>query len=74
MLLLWRPKSLGEELSKESSSAVTSSQYTSKTRSATTGTRRPWSGLLKVAWRGVNRRNLKFINFRHNYKPGLVLE
>jgi hypothetical protein len=22
----------------------------------------------------VNRRNLKFINFKHNYKPGLVLE
>jgi hypothetical protein len=23
---------------------------------------------------GVNRRNLKFINFKHNYKPGLALE
>jgi hypothetical protein len=23
---------------------------------------------------GVNRRNLKFINFKHNYKPGLMLE
>jgi hypothetical protein len=22
----------------------------------------------------VNRRNLKFINFKHNYKPGLALE
>jgi hypothetical protein len=22
----------------------------------------------------VNRRNLKFIDFKHNYKPGLVLE
>jgi hypothetical protein len=23
---------------------------------------------------GVNRENLKFRNFKHNYKPGLVLE
>jgi hypothetical protein len=23
---------------------------------------------------GVNRRNLKFINFKHNYKTGLALE
>jgi hypothetical protein len=23
---------------------------------------------------GVNRANLKFINFKHNYKPGLALE
>jgi hypothetical protein len=23
---------------------------------------------------GVNRRNLKIINLKHNYKPGLVLE
>jgi hypothetical protein len=23
---------------------------------------------------GVNRWNLKFINFKHNYKPGLALE
>jgi hypothetical protein len=23
---------------------------------------------------GVNRRNLKFTNFKHNYKPGLALE
>jgi hypothetical protein len=22
----------------------------------------------------VNRRNLKYINFKHNYKPGLALE
>jgi hypothetical protein len=24
--------------------------------------------------RGVNRRKLKFTNFKHNYKPGLALE
>jgi hypothetical protein len=30
--------------------------------------------LLKVAYRGVNRRKLKFINLKHNYKPGLALE
>jgi hypothetical protein len=23
---------------------------------------------------GVNRRNMKFINFKHNYKPGLALK
>jgi hypothetical protein len=23
---------------------------------------------------GVNRRNLKIVNFKHNYKPGLALE
>jgi hypothetical protein len=50
MLLLWRTKSLGEELSKESSSAVASSQYPSKTRSTTTSTRRPWLGL--QPWKG----------------------
>jgi hypothetical protein len=29
---------------------------------------------LKVAKRGVNRANMKFTNFKHNYKPGLALE
>jgi hypothetical protein len=43
MLLRWRTKSLGEELSQESSSAAASSQCPSKTRSATASTRSPWS-------------------------------
>jgi hypothetical protein len=30
--------------------------------------------LVKVAYRGVNRANLKFTNFMHNYKLGLALE
>jgi hypothetical protein len=50
MLLLWRTKSLGEELSKESSSAAASSQCPSKTRSATASTRSLWSGL--QPWKG----------------------
>jgi hypothetical protein len=50
MLLLWRTKPLGEELSKESSSAVAISQYPSKTRSATASTRSPWLGL--QPWKG----------------------
>jgi hypothetical protein len=50
MLLLWRTKSLGEELSKESSPATTSSQCPSKTRSTTTSTRSLWSGL--QPWKG----------------------
>jgi hypothetical protein len=29
---------------------------------------------IKSRLEGVNRRNLKFINFKHNYKPGLALE
>jgi hypothetical protein len=29
---------------------------------------------LKVAWRGVNRRNLKIINLSTHYKSGLALE
>jgi hypothetical protein len=29
---------------------------------------------VKVAWRGVNRRNLNFINFKHALRPGLALE
>jgi hypothetical protein len=50
MLLLWRTKPLGEELSKGSSSAVASSQYPNKTRSTTASTRRSWSGL--QPWKG----------------------
>jgi hypothetical protein len=50
MLLLWRTKPLGEELSKESSSTVASSQYPNKTRSTTASTRRSWSGL--QPWKG----------------------
>jgi hypothetical protein len=29
---------------------------------------------IKVTQRGVNRANLKFTKFKHNYKPGLALE
>jgi hypothetical protein len=50
MLLLWRTKPLGEELSKESSLALASSQCPSKTRSTTTSTRWPWLGL--QPWKG----------------------
>jgi hypothetical protein len=50
MLLLWRTKSLGEEFPQESSSAAASSQCPSKTRSTTTSTRSPWSGL--QPWKG----------------------
>jgi hypothetical protein len=50
MLLLWRTKPLGEELSKESSSAAASSQCPNKTRSTTASTRSPWSGL--QPWKG----------------------
>jgi hypothetical protein len=50
MLLLWRTKSVGEELSQESSSAAASSQCPNKTRSTTTSTRSLWSGL--QPWKG----------------------
>jgi hypothetical protein len=50
MLLLWRTKPLGEELSKESSSVSANSQCPSKTRSAITSTRSPWLGL--QPWKG----------------------
>jgi hypothetical protein len=50
MLLLWGTKPLGEALAKEGNSAVASSQPFSKTRSTTTSTRRPWSGL--QPWKG----------------------
>jgi hypothetical protein len=45
VLLLWRTKPLGEELSKESSPAFANSQSPSKARSTTASTRRLWSGL-----------------------------
>jgi hypothetical protein len=33
-----------------------------------------WSLKVESCLEGVNRANLKFTNFKHNYKPGLALE
>jgi hypothetical protein len=32
------------------------------------------TGTIESRLEGVNRRKLKFTNFKHNYKPGLALE
>jgi hypothetical protein len=50
MLLLWRAKPLGEELSQESSPTAASSPCPSKTRSTRASTRSSWSGL--QLWKG----------------------
>jgi hypothetical protein len=52
-LLLWGTKPLGEALSEEGNLAIANSQPFSKTRSTTTSTRRPWSGL--QPWKGEPR-------------------
>jgi hypothetical protein len=50
MFPLWGTRPLGGSLPKEGHSVVASFQHLSKTRSTTTSTRRPWSGL--QLWKG----------------------
>jgi hypothetical protein len=50
MLPLWGTRPLGKALPKEGHSVASSFQHLSKTRIATTSTRRPWSGL--QPWKG----------------------